>query len=129
MNRAERRAVSKATPAYRRGMSAEDLIKKMSINGITPQQYDEWGRKEYERGYSEGHRRGGEEAIMVAYASLCTALKSLYGWDRDKCYDVLRETDKNVMYYINSDEAIEDVYTKLGLYLDFHDALERVKEA
>ena len=128
MNRAERRAVSKATPAYRRGMSAEDLIKRMSIHGITPQQYDEWGHTEYSRGHFEGYKRGCEETIKVAYASLCTALQSLYGWDRDKCYDVLRETDKNVMYYINSDEAIDDVYTKLELYLDFHDPLVRIKE-
>ena len=128
MNRAERRAKAKSTPAYRRGASAEDLIRQMSRNGITPEQYDEHGRHEYERGLRQGYMDGGTESIKMVYAAVCLALKELHGWGRKRCYDVLARVDEHVTNHLHSSDAIDEVFREVGLQIDFRDPLERVKE-
>ena len=128
MNRAERRAKAKATPAYRRGVGAEDLIRKMSVNGITPEQYDKHGREEYERGLRQGYMDGGTESIKMVYAAVCLALKELHGWGRKRCYDVLARIDDHVTNHLHSSDAIDEVFSEVGLRIDFKDPLERVKE-
>lgn len=128
MNREERRAKAKATPAYRRGVSAEDLIRQMSRNGITPEQYDEHGRKEYERGLRQGYMDGGTESIKMVYAAVCLAAKELHGWGKKRCYDLLARIDEHVTNHLHSSDAIEEVFHEVGLTIDFKDPLERVKE-
>ena len=128
MNRAERRAHAKQTPAYRRGASAEELIRQMSRNGITPEQYDEHGRKEYERGLRQGYMDGGTESIKMVYAAVCLALKELHGWGKKRCYDVLARIDDHVTNHLHSSAAIDEVFREVGLQIDFRDPLERVKE-
>lgn len=128
MNRAERRAAQKAVPAYRRGQSAEDLIRQMSRNGITPEQYDQHGRKEYERGLHEGYTDGGTESIKMVYAAICLALKELHGWGKKRCYDVLARVDEHVTNHLHSSEAIEEVFREVGLQIDFREPFDRVKE-
>lgn len=128
MNRAERRAAQKAVPAYRRGQSAEDLIRQMSRNGITPEQYDQHGRKEYERGLHEGYTDGGTESIKMVYAAICLALKELHGWGKKRCYDVLARVDEHVTTHLHSSEAIEEVFREVGLQIDFREPFDRVKE-
>ena len=50
MNRAQRRAKAKATPAYRRNLTKEDTIKALIKNGITTDDL----QRNYELGYAEG---------------------------------------------------------------------------
>ena len=42
--------------------------------------------------------------------------------------DVLQEVDRIVIEYLTSMEAIDEVYKRMGLYLDFDDGIERIKE-
>ena len=128
MNRAERRAQAKAVPAYRRGIGAEELIRQMSRNGITPEQYDEHGREEYERGLRQGYMDGGTESIKMVYAAVCLAVRELHGWGKKRCYDLLARIDEHVTNHLHSSDAIEEVFREVGLTIDFKDPLERVKE-
>ena len=128
MNRQERRSAKKAIPAYRRNASPEELIKRMSVHGITPQDYDAWGESEYKRGLHEGYVRSGEETVKACYAAVCIAVSNLYDFDNAKCYDLLTEIDETIADYINSTELVDAVWDKVGLHIDFNDPLERVKE-
>ena len=129
MNRAERRAAQKAVPAYRRGVGAEELIRQMSRNGITPEQYDKHGREEYERGLRQGYMDGGTESIKMVYAAVCLAARELHGWGKERCYKLLARIDDHVTNHLHSSDAIDEVFREVGLQIDFRDPLEKVKEA
>ncbi len=128
MNRAERRAKAKATPAYRRGASAEELIKQMSRNGITPQQYDDWGREQYQKGFNEGYTQSSEETAKMVYAAFCLAAKEVFGFGRKRCFDLLVKADEHVTYHLHSKDAIEEVLQQIGLTIDFREPIDRVRE-
>lgn len=128
MNRQQRRAAMKQTPAYRRGVSAEEMIRRMSRNGITVEDYDNARQKEYDRGFSEGVRAGREETIKMAYAAACLAAKEQYGFARSRCLKLLLAIDDQITNHLHSEEAIQDVFDKMGLTIDFNDPLEPVKE-
>jgi hypothetical protein len=128
MNRQQRRQAAKQTPAYRRGMGAEALIREMSKNGITPDQYDAWGEKQYEKGWHEGFTAAGEEITKCIYATACLTLKELYGFGAGRCLKFLQLLDEKFLTSLHSSEEIDEVYKQLGLTIDFHEPLERVKE-
>ena len=128
MNRQQRRQLSKSTPAYRRGVSAEELIKRMSSQGITPEEYDDWGRKQHEKGWHEGFTAAGEEITKCIYATACLTLKELYGFGAGRCLKFLQLLDEKFLTSLHSSEEIDEVYKQLGLTIDFHEPLERVKE-
>ena len=88
MNRQQRRQAAKQTPAYRRGMGAEALIREMSKNGITPDQYDRWGEKQYEKGWHDGFTAAGEEITKCLYAVACLTLKEAVRIRRSEVYAV-----------------------------------------
>ena len=127
MNREQRRKALKDTPAYRRGASAEDLIRRMSKNGITPQEYDRARQKEREEGWHEGYQQGCEETIKMAYAAFCLALNDVYGFGQKRCLEALLRADSILTTSLHSSETIQEVWDKMGLELEFSDPIERVK--
>ena len=128
MNRQQRRQAAKSTPAYRRGMGAEALIREMSKNGITPDQYDAWGQKQYEKGWHEGFTAAGEEITKCLYAVACLTLKEQFGFGGQRCMRFLRALDERYLTSLHSSEEIEAVYREMGLTIDFHEPLDRVRE-
>lgn len=126
MNRAQRRAKAKSTPAYRRGMTAEDMRKAFVKNGITPEDL----QQNYEIGLSEGRTEGIEFAIKTVYAASALALNEIAGWGHKRCARFMRRMDEIVTTTITSDDVIEDVFEKCGLRIDFREALseDRITE-
>lgn len=117
----------KDTPAWRRNASAEELIRQMSKNGITPEQYDAARQKEYERGFSEGVRAGREETVKMAYAAICLAANKLHGFGQKRCMNLLIAVDDNITNHLHSSEAIDEVFRDVGIQIDFSDAINTVK--
>lgn len=127
MNRAQRRAEAKATPAWRRNLSAEDIIRGMSKNGITPQQYDEARQKEYERGFSEGVQAGREEAVKMTYAAICLAARGKFGFGQKRVMDLLVAVDDQITNHLHSSDAIDQVFDELDIELSFDDPFSTVR--
>ena len=113
----------KQTPAYRRGVSAEEMIKRMSRNGITVEDYDKARDKEYKRGFSEGYRAGGEESMKMCYAALALAAHELLGFGKKRACDLLVRMDNIVMTRLNSEDAITEAFDAMGLHIDFADPM------
>lgn len=109
-NRKQRRAARKA-----HRVTIDDRIRAMSKNGITPRDL----LKEFERGREDGFRQASEPVLKTCYAAICLALNDLYGYGQKRCFDVLTKVDDYVTNTLVSTEAIEEVYDRMKLELDF----------
>ena len=127
MNRAQRRAKAKATPAYRRNMTKEDTLKALMKNGITADDL----QRNYELGYTEGRSIGVNYTIKTAYAAACIALHELDGWGHKRCKRFLRRLDEIITTTLDSEEALDEALEKCGVHIVFKEALpeDRIVEA
>ena len=123
MNRKERRAKIKKTPSYLRE-SKEELTKRLLKNGISQQDLE----AEYTKGYTDGFRRAAEPVIRGCYAAVCLALNDLHGFGQKRCGDVLRAMDNHLTMSLTSKEAIDEVYSRMSLRIDFKEPFDRVQE-
>lgn len=123
MNRKQRRSSNKAKPAYLRE-SREQITKRLVQNGITPQDL----KTNYDKGYRDGFKDAAEPVIRGVYASVCLALNGLHGFGQKRCADVLRSVDDHLTYTLSSQEAINEVWKRIGLKLEFKEAFDRIQE-
>lgn len=125
MNRQQRRAQKKEkVPAYHR-LTIEERKEKLMRNGITPEDLT----RAYENGYNHGFSDACPSTFKSIYAAVCLVLNEKHGFGRKRCRDVLNAVDTCVIDQLTSTEAIDAVYEKIGLELDFGETLDdRVKE-
>lgn len=132
MNRAQRRAYKKSLPSYRRETS-EEKFKRMLQQGISPKDYDDHAEECWRKGWQEGVRAGREDAIKMCYAALCNACRKPWPrWGKVRILRLLQQVDWEVCNGLPTEAAIEEVFEKTGLELNFtmDDPLEdRVREA
>lgn len=129
MNRAQRRAQNKSTPAWRRGETAESMLARFAQNGITAKDYDDAREREYNRGYKEGFAAAAPATYKTIYAAICLAANELHGFGQKRCLDLLLKVDEIVTYSLTSTEAICEVYKKTGLEIAFDEPFDRVRVA
>lgn len=123
MNRKNRRAAIKAKPSYLRE-SKEELTKRLIKNGITPEDL----KREFEKGYTAGFKEAAEPVIRGCYAAICLALNDLHGFGQRRCADVLNAVDNHLTMTLTSAEAIEEVYERMKLTINFKEPFERIQE-
>ena len=122
MNRADRRAARKNTPAYLR-MSPEEAKKRLLKNGIT----DADLAKNYELGRMDGYKQGADSASLAIYAAIALAANKLYGFGSKRCKDLIYAVDQYVTYAITSKELADEVYERFGINLCPDDPIERIQ--
>ena len=132
MNREQRRAQKKAQrgqpkpkqPQYLR-MTKEQRMDALVKNGITIKDLEE----NYNKGYEAGFAVASGPVIKTCYAAVCLALNELHGFGMKRCKDVLNLVDEKILFSITSMEAIEDVWQKIGLQIDFNEVVsDRITE-
>lgn len=121
MNRKDRRAANKAKPAYLR---RQDTVKRICQNGITLEDL----KDNYGKGYRDGFNEAAAPVLRTCYAAMCLALNELYGFGHKRCADALKCVDKHVTETLASQEAIDEVFKRVGLKIEFNDPFERVQE-
>lgn len=126
MNRAHRRAKAKATPAYRRGMTAEDKIKAFYKNGITIDDLKKAG----EEGYRDGWEKACNFCMKVCYAAAVRALHQLEGYSTKRNQRFLRLMDDIVITSMTSEEACDAALKEGGIKIKFDETFseDRIQE-
>lgn len=129
MNREERRRQKRAEknqprkPEYK-SMTKQQKMDALIKNGITP--------KDIEKSYSDGYNAGFSDAcpatFKTIYAAVCLALNEMHGFGAKRCRDILKMVDSKVIYSLTSEEAIQAVYDRMGLTLNFDEPFERIGE-
>lgn len=66
--------------------------------------------------------------VKSCYAAICLALHELYGFGRKRCLDTLNCVDAKLIDTLTSAEAIDEVWEKIGLQIDFSEAFDRISE-
>lgn len=123
-NRKERRAQNKAKPSYLR-RSVDEIQKSIVKNGITIHDLE----TNFDKGYRAGYRQAGEQIVKGCYAAVCLALNELHGFGHKRCRDMLCKIDELMLYQLTTDEAVDEVWKKVGLKIHFDEALDRVTDA
>lgn len=123
MNRRERRAANKALPAWQR-QSKEQKMAALVKNGITPEYVD----KECAKHFDAGYRKGAEHTLKMVYAAVCLAANDRFGFGRRRCRDLLLAIDNHVLMSLTSEEAMDEVYERMGLRIAAVDEMERIVE-
>ena len=121
-NRADRRKNKKQLPKWQK-LPLDQRINAMCKNGITPRDVDE----AYQKGYKEGVDRATDFCLKDAYAAFLLAAHEEFGFGRDRCRRLLYAADEKVATSLSSNEAVEDVFRKVGVSINFYDP-QRITE-
>lgn len=121
-NRASRRAENKKKNRYQR-MTVEQKQIAMMKNGISPKDLQE----AYEQGYNEGVKRASDYSLKDAYAGFLMAAHEEFGFGHKRCKRLLYAADQRVVNSLASNEAIEEVFRKVGVSINFFDP-DRITE-
>lgn len=131
MNRKQRRAQMRVQkqqhkvhkPEYIK-LTKEQRMDALCKNGITPKDLEQ----EYNKGYEAGFMAAGDPVLRSCYAAMCLALNDLHKFGSARCAAVLRAADKHMTETLTNTEAIEEVYKRMKLKLDFKEPFERIIE-
>lgn len=121
-NRADRRAKKKQQPRWQK-MTHDQRINAMCKNGISPKDLDD----AYAKGYKEGVNRASDACMKDSYAAFLLAAHDVFGFGRKRCRRLLRAADERVCTSLASDEAVKEVFRKVGITINFFDP-ERITE-
>lgn len=123
MNRKDRRAAKKGTPAHQR-LSPEQKLAGMIKNGITPDYVD----RECDKAYNRGVNDGIDFAMRLCYAAALLGANDAFGFGHKRGNALLHAMDYHVVYSLTSDEAIDEVFRRMGLKINFKEPLDRIVE-
>ena len=101
-------------------------MKELERNGITAKDLED----NYQVGYDAGWKNGQNAATEMFFAAICLALHEKFGFGATRCHRVLTEVYRNVLYTIDSQDAIREVFEKIGLQIELTggDPFDPIKE-
>ena len=126
MNRQQRRAAQKAAPkkpAWRK-LTPDERKAELIKNGITSSDL----QKAYEDGFEKGYRESAFPLVKTLYACVCLTCHDLYGFGARRCIRLLKALDANIANQLTSIEAVDEVFEKLHLKLNFDEPFDRLEE-
>lgn len=122
-NRADRRKKKKQQPRWEKRFNSDQRINAMCKNGITPKDLQD----AYDKGYKAGVDHASDYSTKDAYAAFLLAAHEVFGFGRKRCRRLLYAADERMVNSFASDEAIEEVFKKVGVTIKFYDP-ERIVE-
>lgn len=109
------------SPEQRKAIVAEnESLKRLERNGITIEQVMEMETD----AYNKGVRDGKDGTFQTIFAAICLTLHEKYGFDGDKCQEVLNDVYEHACYSLTSAEIIREVMDSMGLELHFSDDIQ-----
>lgn len=123
MNRQQRRKAIKEKPRYLRE-TPQQIQRRLIQNGITLKDLED----NYNKGWSDGFKKAAEPVIQACYAAICLALNDVLGYGQKRCARILSAVDSHMMYSLTSKEAIDEVYKRMKLKIEFKETFDRVQE-
>lgn len=94
---------------------------------LTKQQQDLVNRAIKEN-YYRGIEAGKAQAVKTCYAAMCLAARDTYKFGKKRVLRLLRAMDKHVCETLASDEAIDEVFERLGIRITFSSPFENIEE-
>lgn len=123
MNRQQRRAVKPKKKPIWHGLTKEEKQEKLFRNGITIKDLE----ANYAKGFDAGFAAASEPIVRTLYAAVCLTLNELHGFGRERCMKVLQVLDNHLLTTLASDEAIDEVYKRMKLEINFAEPFDRIE--
>ena len=114
-NRADRRAKKKQAPRWQK-LTQDQRINAMCRNGITPKDVDD----AYAKGRKDALHEVSDYCMKDCYAGFLLAAHEVFGFGHERCLRLLRAADERICNSLASDEAIDEVFQKVGVNIDFY---------
>ena len=92
-----------------------ERVRKLSANGITPEDYEK-ARKD---GYTEGYLYASSAFMKKMYAAMAKELIEA-GNDKEDIYTFIRNVDQRFVVMYDADEEVEDVFDLIGVRMNIH---------
>ena len=121
--RAQRHQAKPKKPEYK-SMTKEERMDALCKNGITVKDLEQ----EFEKGYNAGFAEACPATFETIYAAVCLVLNEKHKFGRKRCMDVLNAIDQCVIESLTSKEAIDAVYERMGLIINFESPFDRIEE-
>lgn len=99
-----------------------EAARRIAKNGLTVKDLEE----AHQRGFDEGFKKSADNIVRGCYAGVCLALNDLYGFGSKRCCDVLNKLDWHMLYSLTSADAIQEVWDRMKLHIDFKEAFDRI---
>ena len=90
-----------------------EKVRKMSVNGITPQDLEEYHKK----GYEEGYLYASTAFMKLMYAAIAKELIEA-GNQKEEIYMFIHNVDQRFATMYDADEEIEDVFNAIGVRMN-----------
>lgn len=100
-----------------------EKVRKLSVNGITHQDLDEY----YKKGYEEGYLYASEAFFKQMYASIAQELISA-GNNKEEIVSFLHQVDRRFAVMFDADEEIDNVFNAIGVRLNIAKGIDRINE-
>lgn len=127
-NRAQRRAMMRNQANKSQQLVAnynkQQRIAGLLQNGITPEDL----REEFERGRKTGFQEAALPIIKSCYAGICIALHDEFGFGENRCLRALKAVDQKVLWALDNQELVDEVFEKTGLTLQLDEPFDRVQK-
>lgn len=105
-------------------MSEAQRTNALYKNGITLADVEKASKDSYVTGFHEG----GRLAYRCALCALALASKTVYGFGKKRAARLMHEFDREILLCINDETMREDVWSKLGIEINWDDPLDRIEE-
>lgn len=96
-------------------MKDNEAFQRISRNGITLEDMHTAEDEAYKKGVNDGK----DATMKTCFAAICLALNELHGFGKERCSRVLNATYDKMLFALTSQEAIDEVYDRIGLKISF----------
>lgn len=100
-----------------------ERVRKLSVNGITPEDYEKVRRE----GYEEGYLYASEAFFKQMYAAIAKELIDA-GNSTEEIVSFLHQVDRRFAIMFDADEEIDDVFNAIGVRLNIAKSFDRINE-
>lgn len=100
-------------------MTHDQKLAALVKNGIT--------QKDLDSAYEDGRTAGINGTYQICFAAVCLALNDIHGFGGKRCHRVLEKMQRYIVDCFTSADAVQAVYKRMGLKLDFGDPLNWIE--
>ena len=100
-----------------------EKVRKLSVNGITQQDLNEYHKK----GYEEGYLYASEAFFKQMYASIAKELIDA-GNSKEEILSFLHSVDRRFSVIFDADDEIQDVFDSIGVRINVAKSFDRINE-
>ena len=98
-----------------RRIQDHETVQRIQRNGITIEDLDRTAQD----AYKDGAKYAAEKTKKNIYAACALVLHEMHGFGKKRCMDVLNAIDQKVLYALDTQEMIQQVWNDLGIMITF----------